>query len=337
MNADNGSGRDGGGPPGAGERMVTTYSMWSTFRDCRRRCFWRYIREISPVEPPSDALRIGSLVHAALEVWYREHDAAAALGVVDDARPQGTGDDCMRPWHYAAAMVRNYLRRYAVETFEIVDVEYQFEAPIVNPDTGAQSRSFVMSGKVDGLVRFPDRDGLWILEHKTASTIDGAYLERLWMDFQTTLYAHYVEVTRGERVAGVVYNILAKPGLRQYQAGKTRKVGETNEEFAARLDAWFQAEPQARFHREELLISKDRYTTLQAEIWELTQNLLDARRRNVWYQNTSQCYGIGRGPCPYWPICRGNDNPTVIETLYQPRAAHEELCAATAAETALPF
>jgi hypothetical protein len=169
------------------------------------------------------------------------------------------------------------------------------------------------------------RDGaLWLMEHKTAGKIDGDYIEKLWMDFQTTLYAWAVESVRCEPVAGVIYNVIAKAAIRPYEAGKTRKADETDDEFAARLAEWY-AKPDA-FHREELLISRGRFDDLRGELWELTQALLDARRRSPrgFYQNPGQCFQWNHA-CAYWPICRSSDNENVIANDYTHRAPHSEL------------
>ena len=220
----------------------------------------------------------------------------------------------------ARAMITGYATHYPEESFAVEAVEEEFVAKIRNPETGAESRSFYLAGKVDALIR---RAGvLWLKEHKTAATIDGAYIDRLWGDFQTTLYAWAVEQVRGEPVAGVVYNVIAKAGLRPYEAGKKRKADETEDEFAARLAGWY-ADPKA-YHREELLIAPAREDVLRAELWELTQALLDARLRNVWYQNPSQCFQWGH-PCAYWPICRSCDNSNVIDNDFRHADVHEEL------------
>lgn len=220
----------------------------------------------------------------------------------------------------ARAMVRGYANRYQAEDFEIEAVEQEFAVPIRNPETGAESRTFTLAGKVDGLVR---RSGkLWLIEHKTAATVDGAYIERLWGDFQTVLYSWAVEQQGGEPVEGIIYNVIAKAALRPYEPGKTRKEAETPEQFGERLAEWY-AKPEA-YHREELLVSSARFDSLRAELWELTQALLDARRRDVWYQNPSQCFQWGH-PCAYWPICRSCDNPNIIDNDYHHEAPHSEL------------
>jgi hypothetical protein len=108
---------------------------------------------------------------------------------------------------------------------------------------------------------------------------------------------------------------------------------ESDDDFQRRLAEKY-ADP-AMFHREQLFVSRDQFDTLRAELWELTQAFLDARRRGVFYQNTSQCFQYGR-PCPYLPLCRSGGNPNLVENLYEKLPPHQELRADAAAEVA-PF
>ena len=324
------------------EKMRTTYSMWSAFRNCRKACEWRYLKELVPLESDHN-LAFGAVIHACLELWHRHRDLDRVLEHLDRTYASRCGDEkLLAEWHLATAMVKAYAARYPEEDFEIVALEKGFEEKIVNPATGAPSRSFSLAGKVDGIVR---KDGQYfLLEHKTASQIDSGYLERLWGDFQIQLYCWYIEQTFGWRISGVIYNILAKAKLRQKQGeteaeyearcaeliaksktGKTsakRREPETDEEFQARLAEWY-AQPDA-FHREMLFVSRDQFETLRAELWELTRSFLDARRRGVFYQNTSQCFTYGR-PCPYFALCRSGGSPNVIENFYRREAPHTEL------------
>lgn len=329
------------------ERMTTTYSMWNLFRNCRKAAHWRYVLELVPLEKDRH-LSFGSLTHECLEVWHRARDLAAALDVIDRACPnRAQEEEQRRVWHLATAMMRGYAARYASEEFEVVELEKSFEGDIINPETAAPSRSFVLAGKVDGIVRIGDEH--FLLEHKTAAGVDAGYLERLWTDFQITVYAFYVERALGIRIAGVLYNILVKARLQQ-SAGETeeefearraeliaksktgkssakRRLPESDDEFQARLAAKY-AETEM-FHRELLYISRDQFDTLRAELWELTQAFLDARRRDVWYQNTSFCFQYGK-PCPYFALCRSGGSPNVLENFYERRPPHEELRAGDA-------
>jgi len=324
-------------------RLKTSYTMWSLFRNCRKAAWWRYIEKLVPLERDRN-LRFGSLIHECLEHWHRntepfqwnvEQRLAAVLSHIDASCSKRAHDDeQQRTWHLATAMMKGYAATYPVEAFEVVALEMPFEGEITSPRTGAASRSFVMTGKIDGLVKMDGK--YWVLEHKTAASIDASYLEKLWTDFQIIIYAHYVEQTMGIRVAGVIYNILTKAKLQQ-SAGETeaeyearraeliaksksgrssakRRMPETDDEFQERLAEKF-SEPMA-FHRELIYLSRERFDELRGELWELTQAFLDARRRGVWYQNTSYCFQFGR-PCPYYALCSTGGNPNVRDNFYR--------------------
>jgi hypothetical protein len=321
---------------------VSTYSMWNLFRNCRKAVEWRYIHELVPMGRDRN-LHFGTLIHECLQTWHQNRNLNEVLGLIDRLCPNRLQDEAQRrDWHLATSMMKAYAARYSTEDFEVVALEKTFQGPIVNPATGAASRSFVLAGKVDGIFRIGADH--FILEHKTASQLDADYLERLWTDFQITIYAHYVEQALGIPITGVIYNILVKARLQQgkgeteeefearraellakSKTGRTtakRKLPETDEEFQQRLAEKY-TDP-AMFHREMLYLSRDRFEILRGELWELTKAFLDARRRGVFYQNTSFCFNYQR-PCPYFALCRSNGNPNVIENFYQRVAPNEEL------------
>ena len=186
---------------------------------------WRYLQQLVPLQRDRN-LHFGSIIHECLQAWHQRRDLAEVLALIDRLCPNRLQDENQRrDWHLATAMMTAYAARYAADDFEVVALEKNFEGPIVNPATGAASRSFVLAGKVDGIVRIGGEH--FILEHKTAAQIDGDYLEKLWTDFQITIYAHYIEQTMGIPITGILYNVLVKAKLQQ---GK----GETEEEYQTR-------------------------------------------------------------------------------------------------------
>jgi hypothetical protein len=328
--------------------------MWSLFRNCRKAAELRYLQQLVPLERDRN-LHFGSIIHECLQAWHERRDLEEVLALIDRLCAQRLQDENQRrDWHLATGIMKAYATRYATDDFAIVALEKNFEGPIVNPATGAASRSFVLSGKVDGIVRIGGEH--FVLEHKTAGQLDGDYLEKLWTDFQITIYAHYIEQTMGIPITGILYNVLVKAKLQQgkgetegeYEArraellaksktGKTtakRKLPESDEDFQQRLTEKY-ADPEM-FHRELLYLSRDRFEILRSELWELTQAFLDARRRGVFYQNTAFCFNYQR-PCAYFPLCRSNGNPNVIENFYQRVAPHEELRVLPAVEPAPSF
>ena len=323
-------------------RMTMTYSMLSSFRNCRMACKLRYLDCLVPLESDPN-LRFGSAIHQFLECLHRTRDLFQVSDLVDRTYPNRAGDEEQkRDWHLAMAIMKGYAVRYPDEEFEVVDLEKTFEGKIVNPATGATSRSLTLAGRVDGIVLIGNE--YFLLEHKTASVLDSGYIERLWTDFQITLYAWYVEQVLGIRISGVIYNIIVKAKLQQSKGetevefesrraeliaksktGKSsakRRMPETDDEFHFRLCVKY-CEP-TMFHREILYISRDRFAVLQSELWELTQNFLDARRRDTWYQNTSQCFQYGR-PCSYFPLCRSDFSPLVRDNHYRVEPPNTEL------------
>ncbi len=315
----------------------------NTFRNCPRKYKHRYVDCLRPRER-ADALSFGSVIHGAIELWYQSVADDDRLGIVLDYIDQqfpARADEQKASWQLARAMFTGYAERYADEDFDIVEVEKSFTGEIRNPDTGRLSQTFVIAGKADGIVRRPD--GMYLLEHKTASSIDGNYLDKLWTDTQIALYSHYLRQL-GYPIVGVIYNVLLKCRLKQ-KTGETerefearlaelaaknksgrstakRQLPEPDEAYRARLLEWY-SRPEA-FHREHIYLSEDRLAMLQEEVWEITQQYLDAKRRGKWLLNTANCFSYQR-PCEYLPYCQSGFNPNVVDNLYEIAPPHEEL------------
>ncbi len=329
----------------ANDKTLLTYSALNTFRNCPRKYKNRYLDNLRPRER-AEALSFGSVIHTAIELWYRSSNTESrlrdVLAYVNDAFENCVVDpNLMVQWHLATAMIRGYAERYATEDFEVVEVEKEFVGEIRNPDTGRQSQTFRIAGKVDGIVRC--HDGLYLLEHKTASTVDASYLDKLWTDTQIALYCYYLREL-GYPIVGVIYNVLLKSRLKQgkgetqeeyevrhaelaakNKSGKStakRQMPETDDEFQSRLTEWY-SRPEA-FHREFIYLSEDRLAMLQDEVWEITQQYLDARRRGKWLLNTSNCFSYQR-PCEYLAYCQSGFNPNVADNLYEIALPNEEL------------
>ena len=331
-------------------RDVLTYSKMATFQNCRRRYKYRYGDCLVPLTK-ARALRFGTVTHEWLEVWHGTHSLEQVLAAIDRAYiDRFTEPNEKRDWHYQTAMARSYAIRFAHEDFKILELEKEFSGPLVNPATGRRSRSFLIRGKVDGAIRRDDE--VLLLEHKTAATLTGDYVERLVMDLQIQLYAHYARESLGLPVTSILYNVLVKPRISQAEGeseeqfetrraalvakSKTgtssakRRLPETDQEFQARLAEWFAAEP--RFTRIELLLDFDSIDSVRQQIWDIGQEILAARRgAGHWHQNGRACFVYGT--CPYFSICASKGNPLVIANHYEVSVPHPELSSADNAET----
>jgi len=101
-----------------------------------------------------------------------------------------------------------------------------------------------------------------------------------------------------------------------------RSMPETDEDFATRLDNWY--ENNDTMTRQELMFGNDDYLELEESVWEFTQQLLDCKRRKVWYNNPTACEKWGR-MCQYYKICSAKNKEMVIENLYEVKPVHSEL------------
>ena len=317
---------------------VSTYTMWDAFRNCQKLYELKYLYGLVPNERP-DTLTFGGLVHDCLADWYQQYDWKKRLRTA-------LGEEKVEPIQVMLAygMIEGYDKRYGAEdaAFKIVAIEQVVEGRIRNPKSTGQSQTFRFKGKVDGLV---DLDGeLWLMEHKTTSRIDMAYIEKLWMDFQIALYKKYVEEQYGRPVAGVIYNALIKTQIRpkkgeteqEYQeryaalvakskTGKSsakQKIAETDEEFLTRLAGVYSSPDM--FHRELVLFDETTIREMESQLWELTQAMLHSRRRSEFYRNTGYCYKWNRA-CSYLPICKSGENPNVVGNLYHVEEPFGEL------------
>ena len=162
----------------------------------------------------SAAAAFGTAGHTALEAWYGA--LADGRDALDDAlstietSPLDAFDRAK-----LRVLVRGYDARWSdeiAENYEILGVEIQFRY-----DLGGH----VIGGKLDVLVRCLADRAIFVIEHKfTGSAIgDGeAYWERLAIDTQCSIYLDGASVLTGEPVAGVIYDVIGKPGQKPFKA-----------------------------------------------------------------------------------------------------------------------
>jgi hypothetical protein len=131
------------------DRVVLTQSSMRTFRSCPRRYQIRYILHLRPILR-SEALRTGSSVHRAVEALRKGKPLDEALLALDQEDPFA--------FEREKAMIVGYVARWGDPTRGIVAVEKQFEVDLVNPETGATSRTFRLAGKMDALYEGDPKD-----------------------------------------------------------------------------------------------------------------------------------------------------------------------------------
>jgi hypothetical protein len=293
----------------------------TTFRRCQEEHRIRYRLGIVP-SADAHALRFGSLVHAGLEAWWlgwhlapgdRLAAALAALDVVAEPFDRAK----------AQAMLIGYDTMWsAAGPFDVLGVEVEFRAPLVNPETGGESRTWQLAGKLDAVVR--DGQGRTLLvEHKTSSEDIGAgspYWHKLALDSQLSAYYRGARAL-GWELDGVIYDVLGKPALRPLRKNKTRAADETPDEYRDRCIAAIGEQPSDYYQRLPVVRLERDLARFDRDLWDQAVAMRTAERLEAAPRNPDSCIRYGRA-CSYLGVCRGEaslDDPHLfrkLETLH---------------------
>jgi hypothetical protein len=313
---------------------VVTNSELRVRRRCQREHFFMYSQGYRPVGDV-EALRFGSMFHNGREALWRGHGLEAAI----EAAVVGAVDE------YEAAKVRvlliGYEARWGGAPDDFVDAEVEFRAPLINPATGAASRTYELGGKLDGLMesRFS--------ELKTTSEdigLGSVYWRKLTLDPQVSTYYAGAR-SLGREMRGCLYDVVRKPSLRPGQvpvvddsgfkvvldangervycknsgkAGpKPRETGdtaqgyalqtrpETPEEYEARLAEEVASNPDRYYQRGEVVRLEAEEREFAMEVWQLTSTMREAELSGIHPRNADACQRYGR-LCGFFDVCCGN-------------------------------
>lgn len=302
---------------------LLTNSAMRTMRRCAREYYHAFVLGYRPTGEDAEALRFGSLIHHGLELFYKGEDLEVILEAVT-----ALAIDAFEAAR-ARVMLRGYDALYSRTDVDVLGVEEEFRAPLINPETGAASRTFQLAGKLDLRIRGG------FMEHKTASGDLGpgsTYWKKLTLDSQvSTYYAGCASM--GHEVEECVYDVLKKPAQRPYKAtpvedrkytkkdGKLyanqRESDETPEEYELRIAEDMTADPLKYFQRGTVVRLESEIQEAQADAWHQARAIREAETRNVWPRNVDSCERFHR-MCAYWPVCSGEasiDDPSLYERV----------------------
>lgn len=270
----------------------------------------------------------------------------------------------------AEVMLRGYDARWRDDRYEVLAVEQEFRAPLINPATGAASRTWQLAGKLDALVR--DAAGrVLIVEHKTSSediSLGSDYWRVLRMDGQVSTYFAGARAL-GHTADACLYDVLGKPQqrpsavplrdengakivldaagnrVRTKDGKKWRETGdaaegyvlqtreETPDEYRARLIDAIAAEPGRYFARGEVVRLESEMREFAFDTWQIATQLREASNAGFYPREPKACRSFNR-VCGYLSVCCGEarlDDPTRFRRV----ELHRELSPVTEGELPL--
>ena len=305
--------------------QVLTNSRMATAKSCLRKCFYRYELCLAK-ETEARPLRFGSAAHKVRELVRKGVPVEQAINSACEGFAQDE-DSQYDAWTVRALMT-GWAWYWQEPTGSAIMSEVPWEMPLINPATGALSRTWKLAGKIDGIDRLSD-GRIAVSECKTTSediSPESAYWLRLRADQQIALYMLAAK-TLGHDVQTVLYDVIRKPTIRPSlvpdldanglkivivdatgkralnKNGSPRQTGgegytvkghiETPQEFAERLLADIQERPEYYYQRREIPILDADLEELRWELWQQGQALRAAQLHNRWYRS------VGRMTCDY--------------------------------------
>lgn len=242
----------------------------------------------------------------------------------------------------AEVMLRGYHARWSDEHYEVVAVEAEFRAPLVNPETGAASRTWTLGGRLDVIVReLVEGRRLLLIEHKTSSeeiAPGSDYVKRLRLDGQVSIY-YEGGGALGHHFDGCLYDILAKPRQRPLKAtpresrkyktdgslyANQRDQDETPEQFKARLVEAIAADPNSYFVRAEVVRLREEMDEARFDLWQLGRQLREAELAHRFPRNPDSCLRYGR-TCEFFGVCTGEASLEDPALFRRSEVIHPEL------------
>lgn len=320
------------------ELQLLTNSRMRSFRTCARLHDLRYNRGWVPVRE-SEALRFGKLMHQGLEAWWLWFKQAAE-------QPEMIGHDIVDQPDLAAHFVvtgvaadpfegvraeellRGYHRRWEedADLYEVVSVEQEFRAPLLNPATWKPSRTWRLGGKIDLLLRRRSDGRVLVGEHKTTveeiRTDEAHYWSTLSLDHQISAYTLGAEAL-GHKVDEILYDVIRKVGLRPFLATppELRKYvkatgllyanqhdhDETIEEYRVRVRAEIESDPERYFQRRMIPRTESQLRDFMQDAWQQARSMHEQKLDGYSPRNPEACHRFGS--CTYWSLCSTGAEP----------------------------
>ena len=294
---------------------LLTASRLRDARACQRLHKHRYFDGYVPLEDVGP-LRFGRIFHTALESWW----SAPAYEKLEQAIASIPAETDPYEAAMARALLVGYHERWHRDQLDVLAVEGEFRVPLVNPATGASSRTWELGGKFDAIAR-DGNNRVLLVEHKTTSediTPGSEYWKRLRLDGQISIYFEGAR-SSGFEVEACLYDVIRKPGIRPLKATpeedrKFKKDGtlyanqrvddETADDFEARLAEAIAEDPNRYYARGEIVRLEAEMEEAMFDVWQLGKQIQESKIAGRYPRNPDSCSKWGR-TCQFFGVCTG--------------------------------
>ena len=225
---------------------ILSNSEISTFKRCRKKWYYAYKEKLKP-KIPDAKLMFGNGIHIALAEYYQKYFLFKNV--------KGDGQNLLlnsfKTWAKnefkkiclnsnndptIVEQTKNLIKKglkllkayydFSImnDNFKILKAEKRIELPIM--------KNLIFAAKADALIK--DDNGLWLMEHKTTSTLDYSS-KNLVLDEQATRYLWAFSEYYKKDINGVLYNFLCKTKTPKFKREKVYRTPEFLKEIKSQL------------------------------------------------------------------------------------------------------
>ena len=290
---------------------VITQSLVNAWMDCPVNVYYRYIRGLSPKNPPGHIIR-GVWIHECLEAYYKTGDWRTKHMEWASRYPgQGLAKEVART-------LTGYTFFYEADEMEVLATELPLEADL--------PCGYKFYGKLDAIARMPD-GRRFIVDHKTTKRVKP--MEQQIVQIQAPMYMWLCE-QNGLEIDGFLWNYLVTPGpqppkfigngtrlaARQPQTDYPTALAEVtlarkvygdgfvpNKRHADEVDAMLKYHREVRIGGQHAAASQlyKRRSVPKADLWVRTVlGRVDRTAQAIWNQDWSDEGRIPVAPNAYW-------------------------------------
>lgn len=213
----------------------------------------------------------------------------------------------------------------------LLETEGTYVGPLTNIETGKDSRTWRVGGKLDKLA---NDQGKVLYDHKTTSQDiedpNGTYWRQLVIEGQASHY-ELLLLMNGIRLDRIVWDVTRKPGIKpkklaiadrkavtslglycgykvtpETQTQLITEERENEELFMFRVARETLDDPARYFARRSVPRTREELHEYAVELWEIGQEMLGTRNTGRHFRNSGACMNYGT-PCEFLGICSGHD------------------------------
>ena len=305
----------GGGS--AGKTTCLSASALKDFLACRRRFWFRYVENLVPLVRATP-LSFGSAGHACMAVVLTSTTPPTKEQLTKIAMSEYTAEEIKTAGidplvAVEAVMAFDELSGWRGWNWKVKQTEVYFAV--------SMGRGKKLHGYLDGIAETQDNQSL-IVENKFLGSITESYMNHLLWDDQASYYIVGARAS-GLDVCGILYNMIQKPTIDQFEATPDEKrkftkdgklyanqhdQAEPDADYLARVKAWYAENKETAFQTRMVMRNKQQVEEMHKRFQQIVTDLRHCDKHNHYYPNGDDCSGYFS--CPYASICL-EDTPEV--------------------------